>query len=269
MNINRISLFFLSTIVLFTLLIGCSDDSSSQTGKESNGTATENVTTNSEPPAKDVAEVYEPVSLITADEFKNFISEYVDLSHYSVSPSKDSLFCNIDNQFYKAPQLDFEISLNNKPSFTMPISFAELNKLGWKLPSNTQILKPGYLSFGLCENSDGNEIYVEASNLTSGDLPFNKCSVTSIESTLFGSGDKFSKKFSSASEFTVCKKLTDKSTLQDVIDLLGEPSLLNFSNHADYGYCYIELEYRTTASSFLRFHFTPDGERIIQMKYSL
>lgn len=203
------------------------------------------------------------------------ISLYDELEEYESTSSKSYSY-NIKYENKMEYELDYSITISDGASFTMPISFADLEKCGWSLKSSSHAeteMEPGFISWAYCHNSAGQEIYVGAYNPTEETIAFGECSVCMVEFTMFDTTSETPEAYENTPGFTVCGGITHASTLEDIISVLGAPESFYYSIHTDengaYEDSYIELTYEQASSAYdyLVFKLSGNGNYIISMEY--
>ena len=122
------------------------------------------------------------------------------------------------------------------------------------------------------ENGSGQTFSATICNLTENTVAFKDTTVIGMESAQYDSLEP-SEKYEDAIDFTVCGSLTNHSTLEEIILLLGNPTTLDitlwYDDSGAYEYAEIEIEYcqADTAGSKLSFVLSGDGDYILSVSY--
>lgn len=303
MNTQKLIALLLCFSMVLALLAGCKSDKEPEENTDKNGTSVkeenqddqvekeeENQNDQTEK-EEDTDKPKEETHIEVDTSNKNYITdetsliakveELVDTSLYGDMYKNDnasfiSYMCerNYDNR--QEYDLDYKYEFGDGSVVQMPLTFAELEMEGWVLSSNNedQELDPGYMTFGRVKNSSGKELYVSAYNHTSSKAAFKDCTVINIEAAQY-SDLNIAKKIDSAIDFTVCGSITNASTLEDIIDVLGDPTSIYCSFHYDdngnYKYSKLTVSYiqKSSAYSQIVFELSGDGNYIINVDYSV
>lgn len=209
------------------------------------------------------------------------VEELLDTSLYGDMNKSDntsfvSYWCERSYDNRPEYDLDYKYEFGDGSVVQLPLAFAELEEEGWTLSSTNddQELDPGYMTFGRVKNSSGKELSVAAYNHTDSKAAFKDCTVVNMDSTQYSDLDT-AKKVSSAIDFTVCGSITNASTLEDIIDVLGDPTTLYCSFHYDdngnYKYSKLTVTYMQASSAYsqLVFELSGDGNYIIEVCYDV
>ena len=191
------------------------------------------------------------------------ITNIVDLSHYTLSKTSDSessSYYTLNADLNNKQDLDHTMVLDGV-ELIYPLTFEELGQKGWKISSEdaaNEEMKPSYAMSSYCENSAGHTIYVMGYNHLAEAAAYDKCTVKDIEITVLSSDDKYSKALKSAPEFIIYGSITNASTIQDIINVLGEPSAIRTNGNLSK----ITITYDCNDGD-IQFDLTSDGQHII------
>ena len=214
--------------------------------------------------------------------FTDKVAELIDLSLYEDLDETDetsykSYYYELDSDNEKDYDLDYKIKLGDGSEFTMPISFSELEEKGWALPENADPdfeIDSGHVASSTVSNSEGKEFTFYVYNRTDNKITLKEGLVTSVCLYQYDSYD-LTEKLSEAIDFTVCGTLNNASTLEDIIEKLGNPysinCALNYDDDGNYTYSEIEVDYTQESSSYssLVFTLSGDGNYITNVDYSV
>lgn len=219
-------------------------------------------------------------SITSKEAFIETVESLVDVSLYDWSSSESDSSSNysyyIKSENETNYDLDYSITLSDGSTFTLPISFAEMKELGWTLQESSQSdaqMDPGYMSWGYCENTSGQELYISAYNPGEEIISFGECSVCEVEFSLFDTFENPPEPYENTPGFTICGSITQDSTLEDIISVLGAPSSLDYFIYKDdsgnYKSSTIYVEYVQESSPYsnLEFEISGDGNYIMTMEY--
>lgn len=220
--------------------------------------------------------------ITTKDAFVDKMEQLLDLSLYTELDESDvgsSILClyQIDEENEKEYDLDYKLQLGDGSEFTIPITFSELEKKGWILRETSdpdRELDSGYMTFGTIENASGKTLSVAAYNPTEEKIAFKECTVINVDSQQYGSFDP-TKRLDDAIDFTVCDSLTNASTLEDIIQRLGNPyyitCALRFDDDGKYTDSSIEISYQQESSAYsqITFKLSGDGNYITALNYDV
>ena len=220
--------------------------------------------------------------ITSKDAFISKMNELLDISLYDDLEESDagaykSYYYQLNYENEKDFDLDDTVSLGDGSSFTMPITFAELEEKGWVLQETSdpdRELEPGFMTFGTVQNAAGESLYVSAYNHTQDVITFKECTVIEVEARQYSSIEP-TEKVEGAVDFTVCGTLTNLSALEDIIQRLGNPYAISCTLHYDsdgnYAYTELEIEYEQESSAYssIVFELSGDGNYITNMKYSV
>ena len=203
--------------------------------------------------------------ITSKDDFTNVLGSIVDLSLYELEDDDDSCNYYLKYENEISYDLDHNVVLSDGTEFTLDTPFSELESQGWVLFDPEQELDAGYLTWDVCKNSNGQELYIGIYNPTESTLTAKECTVCFIELTLFSSLD-FSEKIDTTPGFTICKTITQASTLEEIVGQLGMPSSIYYSN-SDGLDSYISIEYTQPNNSYdyLNFRVSANGNYIVEI----
>ncbi|MBE6784930.1 MAG: hypothetical protein E7538_01670 [Ruminococcaceae bacterium] len=212
------------------------------------------------------------------ESFVEKISDLVDLSQYEDLDQSEVgnsvlYFYNMNSEKETTINFDYSIQLGDGSEFVMPITLNELEVKGWKLHYSSDPnfeLKSGYSTTDLIENKDGKQLYVDLFNPNEETIALKDATVVAIESEQF-STSYHEEKMDQAIEFKVCDSITNTSTLEDIISVLGNPNEIVctiVNNDNGYDHCKIEISYNgSSAYSNIEFNLSGDGNYILNMSY--
>ncbi len=176
-------------------------------------------------------------------EFKEKAGELLDLSEYDVYDDNDSVSYSIKYEKTVDYDFDYTVKFDDGSSFTLPVKYSDVSKAGWSsdTAADTQVSNSEETDVVFL-NSKGREIVLSTSNLSAADEDTEKkcslkdCLFYSLGMVFYendltkGSDGTFKETFTkgAAPGITLSGKITDKSTVSDVVSVLGKPSGLTF-----------------------------------------
>lgn len=269
----------LAIVMILTVLAGCGSegntDSPASENRKPTAETSDEATVSTESQIQ--VDTSEKGYIASKDDFVTKMAELLDLSLYmDLNEGDDTYSYHIKYENRKEYDLDYTIQLGDGTAFTMPITFSELEQMGWSLEESSspdREIKSGFSSSGWIVNASGKELYVWAWNPTDKTITYKECTVHWIEAQQ----SKFSsfEKLDTASDFTLCGSLTNASTLEDIIARLGNPTSVfcdvDFDNEGNYSYSTLEVTYeqRSSAYSSLTFILVGDGSCILTVEYKV
>lgn len=289
-QIKLISLI-LVVIVMLSAFAGCggkNDDSSSDKkdtaqseDKASSTISDDNNNENSSDTDTD-SEADSPKEYITTREaFLDKASELFELSLYgelNESGDKELGFSthiySMDYLNQKEYALDYKIKLGDGSEIVLPITYSELEKKGWTFRTNSSAereLEPDYLTQATLINANGQTLDVSIYNNTSNNIALKDGIVIDISSQQYNSDA--TEKLNTAIDFSVCGSLSQKSTLEDIVDTLGNPYMISYgifyNNDGEYYYSSIEIQYKQKSSAYshITFELSGSGNYITSVSY--
>lgn len=249
----------------------------SQQEKENEDNSTEDFTeTSSDANTSDKGYITSKEAFISKMSALIDISQYNELSESNTGTAKLYTY-TIKSENKTEYPLDYKISLSDGTEFTMPITFAELEAKGWILQDNSDReteIAPGFMSYGIIENSSGKSLHVAAYNPEESSIQFKDCTVVNTDFQQYSSFEH-DKKLDSAIDFTLLGSITNTSKLEDIIAKLGNPSSIIYSEHYDsdgkYDYSTIKITYEQKSSAFssIVFEISGDGNYILSVSYDV
>lgn len=281
-----LSLTFVLLLIL-TMFSGCGnkENTDGTTGNSTNTQSTAN-TDNSETVGSIESNIEVDASnkgyITSKDVFVNKMEELLDISLYTDLNESDhtsfkSYYYQLNYENKKEYDLDYKIILGDGSEFTIPIAFSELEKKGWVLQESCDSdreIETGLMTFGTIKNASGKSLSVAAYNPADKTIPFKKCTVINVDAQQYSTFDP-TEKLDDAIDFTVCGTLTNASTLEDIINKLGNPYSINCTLHFDdegkYTHSDINITYmqKSSAYSQLVFELSGDGNYITTVNYDV
>lgn len=205
------------------------------------------------------------------EQFKENVQSSVDLSKYTEGNNKDdkNSSYSLKSDLHKDYDMDFVVSLE-KTKITMPVAFSELEKQGWKIVNEKYYkfpLKPNTMGNTICSLKKKN-VNVFSANTTDKNIFFPEGTVSRISVELFSAEDEFKKKLSTAPDFIICKDIDNKSSMNDVIETMGEPSKIERVKVNDK--CSKLILHYMNISNYnnLKIEMTEDGKKIVRIDYN-
>lgn len=277
----------IALLMIVTMFVGCGSKEDND-GTVDNSTNTQsttdvgkNETTNSTESNIEV-DTSNKGYITSKEAFVNKMAELLDVSLYGdLSESDNTSFrlyhYQLGYENKKEYDLDYKIQLGDGSEFTMPITFSELEKKGWILQESSapdREMGAGLMTFGTIKNASGKALSVAAYNPTDKTITFKECTVINVDAQQYGSFDP-TKKLDDAIDFTVCGTLTNASTLEDIINKLGNPTsiscTLHFDDEGNYTNSDINITYtqKSSAYSQLVFELSGDGNYITTVNYDV
>lgn len=283
----RLLSFVLALLLIITMFAGCGSKENTD-GTVDNSTDTQSTTDagDNEPTNFTESNVEVDTSnkgyITSKDAFVSKMAELLDISLYADLNESDytsfrSYYYQLDYENKKEYDLDYKIKLGDGSEFTMPITFSELEKKGWVLQESSapdREMGAGLMTFGTIKNASGKSLRVAAYNPTDKTITFKECTVINVDAQQYSTFDPTAK-LDDAIDFTVCGSLTNASTLEDIINKLGNPYSINCTLHFDdegkYTNSDIEITYmqKSSAYSQLVFDLSGDGNYITTVNYDV
>ena len=272
----------LAVIMILSAFAGCGDKDSdkkdaAQAGDKTSSTVSgDNNNGNSSDTDTD-SETESPKGYITTKEaFLDKASKILDLSLYDDLLESENFYSySINYTNKKEYALDYKIKLGDGSEFTLPVAFSELEKMGWSFLQGTEAerkIEANIQTITTLKNTNGQTLGIWIYNDTSKTLPLKDCIVGEIRSEQYDQFDGI--KPNTAIDFSVCGSLNQASTLEDIVEKLGNPSSLSYSIFFDldekYEYSTIQIDYdqKSSASNRISFELSGDGNFITKIKYS-
>lgn len=288
MRKTKLIALVLAMLMILTLFAGCGTNDNGGNDVTNNASDTQSTTEDKNEVTNNSSETNINVDTsnkgyITSKEaFVDKVTELIDVSLYRDITESDytsfkSYFYELNYENKKEFDLDYKIKLGDGSEFTMPITFSELEKKGWVLQESSapdREMGSGLMTFGTVKNSAGKTLSVAAYNPTEKTITFKECTVINVDSQQYSTFDS-TEKLSDAIDFTICGTLTNASTLEDIIERLGNPYSINCTLHYDdkgnYTYSDIEVTYmqKSSAYSQLKFQLSGDGNYITAINYDV
>lgn len=220
--------------------------------------------------------------ITSKDAFVQKMTELLDMTLYTDLNEGDytsfrSYYYQLDYENKKEYDLDYKIKLGDGSEFTMPITFSELEEKGWILLESSdpeREMGANLMTFGVIENASGKRLDVAAYNPTDKTITFKECTVINVDAQQYSTFDP-TEKLDDAIDFTVCGSLTNASTLEDIINKLGNPYSIDYTLHFDEEGKYTNSDIRITymqkssAYSQLVFELSGDGNYITTVNYDV
>ncbi len=269
-------------IALATVLSLCScsankgnEDESTNAGEND---VTSNVVTETQADNETTKEsvVHAENYITNEDTFVEKLSSLIDVSLYNYTEYDNSLggqyMMDYDLQKKTSYNIDYGVKLDDGTEFTLPVPIKDLEKLGWTLTNNPKV-EPGKIVSGpSLKNSDGDYLYfVSAANFTENTLDFSECILTAYKIELYTTDHK--SEHPNAIGFTMCDTITEASTLEDIIQELGNPTSVSayiYEHDGEYQKTTITLSYDQFGEVYngLKFELSGDGNYIVKVEYS-
>lgn len=213
-----------------------------------------------------------PEGYITStDAFLSKMEELLDMSLYETPDMRESSG-SIDIKERITYDFDYTVKLNDDTGFTMPCTYADLEKQGWTCRNDPdQEVKASSIAIAYFTNAAGQEVLIHGYNTSDKTIAFRECQFAAMGYTM---RSRYSGEWESdAPTFTICETITEKSTLEDIIAALGDPSNVQyFQTRGDDGsYLYTSISATFTQKDgigTLRFEFSGDTGSIVEMEYS-
>lgn len=277
----------IALLMIVTMFAGCGSKGNNDgtvdnsTNTQSATDAAKNETTNSTESNIEV-DTSNKGYITSKEAFVNKMAELLDISLYDDLSESDNTsfrlyYYQLAYENKKEYDLDYKIQLGDGSEFTMPITFSELEKKGWILQESSapdREMGAGLMTFGTIKNAAGKALSVAAYNPTDKTITFKECTVINVDAQQYGSFDP-TKKLDDAIDFTVCGTLTNASTLEDIINKLGNPysisCTLHFDDEGNYTNSDINITYmqKSSAYSQLVFELSGDGNYITTVNYDV
>lgn len=265
---KRLLYFFLC--VFFLMALSACDPNREEAG---NTAATNTVTPESTAAPENTAtdegtepETTEPPETLKGlPAFQALIAEYVDLDLYD-DPFIDDNSCDYSLKDKADPQNfpknGYIVVGNGVKVYTNETLVSELLSQGWtfaaKITDDTKIAANITVSGHTLTQGD-HEILVVLVNDTDETVHITEAKVASVILEQYGSGDKFTNKLASATDFLLDGKISQDSGIQDILELYGAPWEVSYVEQ--HGYSYIRLSYGV----FLSFQISADGSTVFQV----
>lgn len=293
MNTRKLIALLICLCMTLTLLAGCKEvekkaesdnkmqDTVQQDQDKDNLTETEENTDKPEEETQNKVDTSNKGYITDEASLMENVEKLLDTSLYGDMYKEDntsfvSYWCERNDDNRPEYDLDYKYEFGDGSVVQLPLTFAELKEEGWTLSSTNddQELDPGYMTFGRVKNSSGKELSVAAYNHTDSKAAFKDCTVINMDATQYSDLDT-AKKLSSAIDFTICGSITNASTLEDIIDVLGDPTTLYCSFHYDdngnYQYSKLTVTYTQESSAYSQivFELSGDGNYITEVCYDV
>lgn len=283
----RLLSLILVLLMILTTLVGCRSalDESVSTGNSPSTQDTMSIETSDTVATTESnldVDVSDKGFITTKDAFVNKVAELLDVSFYSDLTESDNTsfkiyYYQVKPENEQEYDLDYKIKLGDGSEFTMPITFSELEKKGWILQESSdpdREIESGFMTFGTVENASGKTLSVAAYNPTDKTIAFKECTVINVDSQQYSTFDS-TEKLSDAIDFTVCDSLTNASTLEDIVEVLGNPysisCTLRYDGEGKYTNSEITVTYmqKSSAYSQIEFELSGDGDYITCVSYDV
>jgi len=203
-------------------------------------------------------------------DMQKVVNSVVDLSQYETEGIKAS---SGNDSFSYTPSSKTELSFDYKitmgdDEITLPYDCKDLESLGWKYYGNgsDQELKPGYLSSSAYEKDNG-QVYTGIVNDTDDVKKFGDCTIYSVDFSLYNSLDNYTEKSDNAVDFEVCGAINNDSTIEDIVDELGNPSSIMAYESKYESYILFKYESKDD-NGWLEFRLSDDGKKIVKLDYN-
>ena len=223
--------------MLLVLLAGCKNNEGTGAHDNNEGTG---VYESNENTGFDVeADISNKQYITSKEAFVNKMEELLDLSIYSYTEFAE--YTKFKQYTYELSpdkranyDFDYVVKLEDGSTISMPITFGELDKKGWKLVGGTdpdQEIPSNTKATGTIRNASGKELTVLAYNLADETTAYWECTILELSSEQYVlNADE---KERNAVDFAVCDNLNNASRLEDIIQELGQPTIIECALHYD------------------------------------
>ncbi len=209
---------------------------------------------------------------VTVEEFKENLAASVNIENYNEGQREDgSFYYAYFGDILSDYDLEFVLALDSETRISIPEGFAKLGGRGWSFKKETSgniVLKPLAMTSTVCEK-DGKEIMVFNKNTSEAPLKCSECVVKRVKIDIYSAEDNYNKKLKTAPDFKLGNEISSKSTMQDVIKAIGEPSEISYT--VKDGNCegIVMLYQNIGKKDFIKFAFSPDGKKMASVDYSM
>ncbi len=198
----------------------------------------------------------------TVDEFDSVLGNFVDLEHYE----KETVYSNADQiSSYRMKSdvrktqnyaLDYSVTAAGI-TFCIPLTCGELEATGWDCREDLASEVESSDSLGVLvsfRDDAGKEFYASVVNRSGATKQLKDCYITGVKF------EKYTKNYledivtlsDTAPFVTVCGDIDSNSSLQDVLERLGEPVMIEFYTDGDANYyplAFVRLTYSVGSES--------------------
>ena len=254
--------FLLAVLMLLASFTGCRKQKEEVTVPTNTEPATTEPVTEeatTEPTETTEVEVID-YSITDKDSLEKVLGRLVDLSLYDFWSADDTdqqkNTCKyVLKDKNDTPDLDFTVTLAGSTQFTLPFMLPDVQQQGWTLDAEStgKQISPSKKEICGLENEAGKTFTAFAYNL--GETAQVTEKLPCYEISLFRyTYDEETRTMleSTGADFTICKSITEQSTLADIIETLGNPYSVDYwSVHSKESgtYCYSKLILRYTVSA--------------------
>lgn len=269
MNIRKLLALILTLAAALSLFAGCGEEKAPATTQAPAPTdaPTETVAGTAAATQEPAPEGY----ITTKEAFLEKMESLLDMSKYGEVETDDKNSWFSFTAKSKADYgLDFTVKFGDGTTISLPCSYADLEKQGWMLTADPeQELEANHIAFGSIKNATKQKVNVDIRSPRDKSAKYQDCSFASIS---FNVRDGFSCEWESdAPTFTVCETITENSTLEELIDTLGSPYHIYFSqsysSEGEYLRSLLHVTFEQADGSYLEFHLSGDTGLITEIHY--
>lgn len=262
MNTKKLIAFLLVLCTVLTLMVGC-EKSEVKTEKSSKTESSQNADKQdqTEEEAKDESIAVDHIT--DENTFKAKMETLIDVSNYSYQNNKTNFYYSLSYNNRADYNIDGKWQFEDGSAIQLPITFSELEKIGWTLTEesdgDTRELESGHASIGWITNKDGDILNVMAYNHTNSTTFYKNCTVYNIELQAARV----------SMDYTVCGSITKDFNIEDIISILGAPTTVSCHPQSNSDGTYkgtnIYVRYDNTDGSYIEFLLSGDDDCIISI----
>lgn len=193
----------------------------------------------------------------TVDEFDSTIGNFVNLEHYdrqTISSNADQISSyKMKRDVYETQNyaLDYSLVVEDT-TFSLPLTCGELEEAGWDCRDDLESEIESSDRMGVLvsfRNHAGKEFYASVVNRSGATKQLKDCYITEVKFEKYTHDylEDITILSDTAPFVTVCGDIDSNSSLQDILDQLGEPWMIEFCTDGEANYeplAYVKLTYR-------------------------
>lgn len=206
--------------------------------------------------------------ITSVEKFESFLSKHISLSVYDkkqeIGSSKNRGISYQKDYYDRYESMNYNFRFEDGSKIVLPIALEDLENMGWHL-DDKGFEETRDIYYGDIVNSEGNTMSVYATkDPNTNDYIIYSISIKTFEYDYYALPEEVEFKSTDYMNFAISERVTNASTMEDVLEAFGTPDICNFQNPtASFKYICKDDKY----SYFLEFSFSSEGNYLINVFY--
>lgn len=278
MKVKKILALLMSAATMITMFAACGKGDGESKDSETKELVSQMEKQDDTNPSVENNEPVQTVGITSKESFVNTVDKLIDLSKYgslseSTGGTTHSFSYTMKYEERSDYDLDGKVRLVDGTEFVLPVSVPSLESRGWEIPQNNrpdETFASGLETTAQIRNTSGKGFDAFVYNDTGSSIAIKNAKIGKVTFEQYSSLDN-TKKLDSATPFTVCGTITEKSDLEDIVGRLGDPTfigvLVKYEN-GSYKNSKVIIRYEQANShNQIEFELSGDSDYIIKMGY--